>query len=346
MRPPKKNLHCPFAALLVLTAAFACTARAQEAGGWEWVDTRGRGMQLGDARLRAVYSRYDERRFGSDKEHVWIGGAKGFVAHTEDGGKSWKGELLDTKAQVNDIYFREDKGFLLAGNGVYRSNGNEWLRDKPFSLKGGAMPELYSVNFGSQRGGCVVGVYGLKGGVADGLIFCSKDGGESWQTRRVPVKRQLYSVYFVDERNGWIAGGGGLILSTNDGGDTWHQQKSGTTASLFSVRFTGELTGWAVGERCTILYTNSGGEQWAPVRSAPCADARYPLLRSIQFWDRRGWIVGSGGTIFYTNDGGDQWKMQNSGWHTDLLALSLGGSDKKHGWAVGNGGTILKYRLK
>src|SRR3712207_3734272 len=53
--------------------------------------------------------------FFTSSEKGWIGGDDGYLAKTSDGGKSWVRQTLNSKENVNEIYFRnDDNGYLLA----------------------------------------------------------------------------------------------------------------------------------------------------------------------------------------------------------------------------------------
>ena len=45
--------------------------------------------------------------FTSDSEG-WVAGDDGYLAQTTDGGRSWKRKILNTAANINEIYFRND----------------------------------------------------------------------------------------------------------------------------------------------------------------------------------------------------------------------------------------------
>ena len=68
-----------------------------------------------------------------------------------------------------------------------------------------------------------------------GHIIVSTDGGASWKQSPVPVSSDLTSVYFVDDRQGWVVGHDGVILHSEDGGDTWRVQLDGRAANALLV---------------------------------------------------------------------------------------------------------------
>lgn len=322
-RLQKRRLHLPALSLLLLVSAHAVFAQA----GWTGAQ---RGLPGKD--LNAVF--FAEKR-------GWIAGDGGFLSYTNDGGRTWAVQMIETRDAINDVYFRnKDEGYIVAGNSIFMTDdsGKKWreLRRYFASDFGGASPELYSVRFSARKKGWVVGSISRDDVVVDSLVLYTSDGGASWQRQRMPTKEELIHVDFVSEKRGWIVGDGGTILRTEDGGETWTQQRTDTRATLYHVDFRNDRIGWAVGKQGTILRTTDSGETWATIEPP----IRNTLL-SVQFVDdKNGWIVGRGGTILRSEDGGATWVRQESGTKQNLYALFL---DKERGWAVGGDGMVLRY---
>src|SRR5438128_276679 len=276
-----------------------------------------------------------------DSKRGWVGGDKGFLSRTDDGGRTWVQQAVATTDAINDIYFRDkEDGFLIAGSTIFvtHDSGIRWSEARHFGPKefNGATVELYSVRFASKKRGWVVGSISKRDQVIDSILVYTEDGGETWTRRRAPSRLELIAIDFHDEKRGWIAGAGGTILKTVDGGQTWTTQNSGTTATVYHLDFRDDKKGWAVGERGTILRTTDGGEHWEPV----AVRARSTLL-SVQFVsDDKGWAVGRSGTILRTSDGGRTWVQQESVTKQNLYALFF---NKKNWWAVGADGMVLRY---
>jgi photosystem II stability/assembly factor-like uncharacterized protein len=317
-------------AALFLWAAVIGTSAA---GAWAqtgWVSVRGVAA-VGD--LNAVYFH--------DSKRGWAGGDGGTVVRTEDGGRNWTRQSIQTKDAVNDIYFRDkEDGYLLAGDAIFVSEdgGATWRQATRFqpATFGGAEPELYSVRFTSKKRGWIVGSLSRRDRVIDSLVLQTTDGGTSWQRQRVPVQDELIHLDFDGDKRGWIVGSAGRILHTRDGGDSWTLQNSGTEAALYHVEFRGDDDGWAVGERGTILRTTNGGTDWQAVASPVKS-----TLLSVKFVNKEeGWAAGRGGVILRTDDSGRTWVVQQTGTKANLYALFM---DKKFGWAAGAAGLLLRY---
>ena len=71
-----------------------------------------------------------------DEKRGWVGGDKGFLSRTDDGGRSWVRQTVETTDGINDIYFRDkENGFLLAGNAIFATsdNGVRWTEARRFT---------------------------------------------------------------------------------------------------------------------------------------------------------------------------------------------------------------------
>ena len=276
-----------------------------------------------------------------DSKRGWVGGDGGFLSRTDDGGRTWVKQRVETRDAINDIYFRsKEDGYLLAGNAIFmtRDSGERWSEARRFASSEfqGATAEFYSVRFSSKKKGWVVGSISKNDRVIDSILVYTDDAGDSWTRQRAPTRSELIHLDFIDDKHGWVVGAEGTILYTFDAGHSWNEQRSGTKATLYHVDFRDDKNGWAVGERGTILRTTNAGQSWTPVESRVNS-----TLLSIQFVNGdEGWIVGRGGMIMRSADAGVTWIQQESGTKQNLYALNF---QKKVGWAVGGAGLVLRY---
>lgn len=318
----------PLALSVIFLFAIAAPLKSQQG----WVATQ---VAPADQDLNTVYFLDDKRG--------WIGGDNGFLSRTEDGGHSWVKQVVQTKAAINDIYFRDkEAGFLIAGNTIFttRDNGTRWNEARRFlpSEFDGADVELYSIRFSSKKKGWVVGSVSKRERVIDSILLFTDNAGETWQRQRAPSRLELIHIDFANDKRGWITGADGTILATIDGGASWTRQETGTKATLFHIDFRGEKKGLVVGERGTVLRTLDGGLTWTPIG----VRTKSTLLNVQYVNDDDCWAVGRSGTILRTEDGGLTWIEQESGTKQNLYSLYL---VKKIGWAVGGGGSLLRYQL-
>lgn len=293
------------------------------------------GGAVGD--LVTVYFTSAERGF--------VAGDGGYLAQTDDGGKTWTKQTIGTIEDINEIYFRnDDNGYVVAGRKMFATGdgGRIWREIKIYDPKDfrQGTPEFLSVRFADKKRGLIVGSLVNKDVVVDSLVMRTDDGGVTWARIIVPSKLELYHLDFVSSSRGWIVGDDGLILATADGGMNWVKQSSKTDKTLYNVDFRDSQEGYAVGGNRgvgVILRTEDGGATWETVKT----NFSKTFLRVDFADDKNGWIVGYGGTILRSNDRGKTWITQDSGTKGNLYGLFM---MKKYGWAVGAKGSIVQYQ--
>ncbi|MBP6004681.1 MAG: hypothetical protein KA746_14720 [Pyrinomonadaceae bacterium] len=272
----------------------------------------------------------------------FVAGDAGYLASTNDGGKTWTKYPLNTPEDINEIYFRnENNGYLVAGRKMFitRDGGRTWQETRIFGTGqfSNGTPEFLSIRFADKKRGVVVGsILNKEGDVIDSLAMKTEDGGESWQRITVPSKKELIHLDFNGSSHGWIVGDEGVIFATTDGAKTWRAQSSGTRMPLYNVDFHDDNEGYAVGKSGTILRTENGGANWERVTT----NFRDTFLRVDFADDKNGWIVGYNGTILRSPDKGRTWVRQESNTRAHLYGLFI---TKKYGCAVGAAGTIVEY---
>lgn len=228
-------------------------------------------------------------------------------------------------------------------------DAKEYYDAHPHPAKGGYA--LLDVQFISEKGWAVG---------AMGTILRSGDGGKHWQSVDIPTDVDFYRVCFVNEKQGWIAGGRirmaptneqmahderggyGYIFHTIDGGNTWECQYGQRGRHIFGLHFIDEKIGYACGELGFLLKSDDGGKSW---RELPSTNTRR-WLYGITFKDKiNGFIVGESETVLKTNDGGDSWvkveapaDQQFYGFRVFYRDITLNGST---GCIVGQNGAVL-----
>ena len=135
----------------------------------------------------------------------------------------------------------------------------------------------------------------------------------------------LYSIDFIDEDTGWIAGGTGhplvekaSLFKTEDGGDTWAPLALEGNFNIEMIDFIDDSVGWAIGNtpmfttrKGFVHKTSDGGQTWVLQKTTP----EHLVLRSIQaINDTLCYISGndyqseqSTFVVLKTSDGGINW---------------------------------------
>ncbi len=253
---------------------------------------------------------------------------------------------INTKDQLEDaekvLESIDNKMGVLQSSSFYQSAPHP-------AFKGGF--SLMDVTFVGRKGWAVGAL---------GTVLLSVDGGENWEKVPMETNADFYRVEFVDENEGWIAGGRlrlaesnesmrhdqrggyGYIYHTVDGGKTWTCQYAERGRHLFGLDFIDKNIGYACGERGFLLKTTDGGEHWYLLPTTGTMNWLY----GMEFKDKlTGFAVGLNETLLKTSDGGKTWKMLDAsadkqfyGYSTIYRDISIKGNTA---CIVGQNGTIL-----
>ncbi|MEE8575816.1 MAG: YCF48-related protein [candidate division Zixibacteria bacterium] len=258
----------------------------------------------------------------ADRENITIVGrtgqwaAYGVRLQSRDGGDSWEVRL--TREPELSVHYVNDSLGWIVGRKVFRTvdGGINWVE-----LSGFYGSELNSVDFANSSRGCAVGV--------NGGVIRTDNGGDTWEKVSLGSRGPIFDIQFVDDLNGWTAGGGG-VRRTTDGGITWEQTDCMASEA---VCFLGVNYGFAVDRYGFLESTTNGGGTW--VRFHDWFESQ---VFDMQFLDSlHGWVA-SGHDLFHTNDGGHNWMTQ---WEGNSYIYSLSFVDLNHGWIVNTGGMIM-----
>ncbi len=314
-----------------------------------------------------------------DSEKGWIVGHDGLILHTNNGGEQWVIQNTDTDRDLFAVNFLDENIGWAAGRSstILRTNngGLNWVEvDHPYS--GGRLDNIQFIN---EEFGMTVGtkstqeqVYMLTtdGGETweessigspsrfndlhifdenniiissgNGQIRTTSDGGENWISRTITsTSSNLYSIHFIDENNGWVAGsidaeGNTPVLFTDDGGESWTSISSEYRGNFRSIYVLEDGYFVGVGLSGLISTTLDNGITVQNLPDEPIRD-----LYSIVFTDsENGWIAGGGGTLLNTTDGGVNWEMIK---RTDQDRFDdIFFADEMNGWIAGSNGQIRK----
>lgn len=209
-----------------------------------------------------------------NEDNAWAVGENGLILATENGGQTWSTQLIDTKRQLNGIYFINTTiGWVVGNNGTIArssSGGYSWI-----VLPSGIVENLNGIFAATQLIAWAVGDTGTILKTANGITWLAQSSG---------VTANLNSVHFYDSTVGWIAGDNGTILKTTDGGSNWMILDSGITKNLNSICFYNLNFGFAVGDDGTILRSCDGGLSWISQSGNIYLDPSYTSL-SIDYTD-------------------------------------------------------------
>ena len=292
-----------------------------------------------------------------NKDTGYVVGYEGTIMKTTNAGQSWETQNSGSTQILMSVYFiNDDTGYVVGyindsdstGIIIKTTNGGEsWLK-KNQSIN--QYRAFFGIYFTSADTGYTV--------TGEGQIYITNDGGNNWQLQYIDTTQWLYSVYFINSKTGFVAGGMNAdvfpskIFKTIDGGNHWIVSFSTDSLEYFTqIYFADSLTGYAVSgwnPGLSVVMTKNGGKSWEIKTEIAGATQ---TLYGVYFNNRdTGYVVGGlngPSVILKTMDGGISWKSQKI-LNRDSISVvgTLYFTDVNTGYAVGwnnsANGIILK----
>ena len=174
------------------------------------------------------------------------------------------------------------------------------------------------------------------------------------KSRSPKVTCQLNSVFFLNERLGWAAGGyavplldrtRSVVLKTADGGVNWTVITNTLPPHIKQIEFSDSNNGWAIGDASAsfasgICFTRDGGRTW---QDQPLDDdhQHHDWVAASRNGNRVIGVSSSGGVKFVQGN-----RIDNSAVLADRKQSfsDVVMSDASNGWAVGSQGAIFQTR--
>ncbi len=196
----------------------------------------------------------------ADFKSGWTGG-EGWIARTDDGGKSWTKQWEDgpTVKQLfalnkNQAWAKLDTGVLLRTT----DGGSSWT-------KAGTVPNDSFLHFVSANEAFSGDAH-------------TTDGGVTWEKYKLPANT-VGDAYFHDAKNGWVVSCKGSkfkFMRTIDGGKSWIDVYTRSTEAPVTgtvIRSVGRNDAWIelIGDSgmsqtsYSLFHTMSAGKTWTPV---------------------------------------------------------------------------------
>jgi len=265
-----------------------------------------------------------------DENHGWIVGSSGSIYHTSNGGETWALQSSPITQSLYGVSFIDTLrgwAFGLYGYVLHTEDGgNNWSVQYQFPDSLWIMDGIFK----DSLNGWVCGY----SGPAQGKIYKTTDGGNTWVFQDPGTNANFYGIDFYDLNRGWaVTAGVGIITNTTNGGSNWFPQMI-NDYSLLEVKFADSLNGWAVGGendgRSAIFYSSDGGATWIE-QNNPTYNELWGVSTSS---NNEAYAVGVRGTILHTSDGGNTWEYQAGAGSNNLTNIDA--PDTLNIWAVGD----------
>lgn len=247
--------------------------------------------------------------FFLDENTGYIGGYKGVLYKSTNGGNSWIQLVTNTDVQLNDIFFfNQAEGFAVGGESgalilQTKDGGQTW---KKLTFHPSARKELNSICFPTDSIGFAVGF---------GIILSTKDRGNSWKEIKIDSSiENLLDVKFLNDQKGLIGCSFGKLLKTTDGGKHWTISSPFPATYNHTLAMVNENTIYSAGHSLFEKSTDFG-TTWSTLNLG-CPDDIFKIIFTSE---KVGYAFGRGqysggdwghyyGSIFYTTNGGVTWE--------------------------------------
>lgn len=202
----------------------------------------------------------------------WAVGNDGIILKTTNGGATWIPQESKTTLDLCKVQFVNANHGWIVGNGdkagilpvILRTEdgGKNWTAVEITFMARQDAAMVNSLHFINALEGWACGAY-TRGDDIVSVVVHTTDGGKTWtrQEGLGTLVHQLMTIWFTDNKHGYVAGENGVYYTTADGGLTWKLQirPCPGVSTVLDMTFTNTKTGFMVGAGGAILKTSTGG---------------------------------------------------------------------------------------
>jgi len=199
--------------------------------------------------VEAVGTRYASDSgalFAMDRRHIWFVTTEGYIFFSDDGGATWTTQTAGsvTTEDLHEVHFADvENGMAVGGAGMVLKTGDGGVTWSSVEVITDA-PIVNAVQMIDSNTALV--------GTADGKIYMTFDGGDSWTEKYSLTSGDVTALHAVNQFVIWgvvnTDGPVGSVIRTRNGGYTWETVTTPTNTGLNSVHGLDANKAWAVGD--------------------------------------------------------------------------------------------------
>lgn len=281
-----------------------------------------------------------------DSLNGYIGGEKGLILQTKNGGNSWIRINSNIEAEISSMFFLTTSlGFLISNQVLYTSNNSGKTWTKCIINSGNYQPQTFC--FVNNHIGFIASVFYTDYNDFSTKIYKTNDAGKTWLEVSTIKDISPTAINFLNDSIGFLSGKGGIIKTSNGGRDWRFIKKENYLGCISSNYFLDENAGFILysnGE--SFFSTNNSGETWDEGFS------KFNKRNIVFVNDSIGYIVGGNNSdwnnnslgvtslILNTINQGRNWNQINTNSLGNLNSIIF--PSKLYGIAIGDDGLILK----
>jgi photosystem II stability/assembly factor-like uncharacterized protein len=256
-------------------------------------------------------------------------GSFGYLAKTNDGGKTWEKLNAGVNHSFMSAYMLDEQNFYTARVGIYKTAdaGQHFTECADLSDYSNS---IFGIHFYNTQVGLLV-----KGNI----ILKTTDSGNNWVIK-YDEGAYLSHLQIASAKVGYVSGGitydgvsSGEMHKTEDAGETWKAILQ-TSSEITTMYFINDNIGYYANIAREWHKTTDGGKSWSKK-----ADLLYVPLSACFTDEHNGYYTTYEGKILKTINGGLNWTVIYEETNEPIVKII---STQQTIYAVGNNGLFLK----